>query len=228
MARRPHDRSRSPDHARRGRSRPRWAGILATGVACLAGALGGCASRANSIEFGVQPDRYATAFDAARDVLIEARFEIDRVDAAAGVITTHPKPSVGLLAPWDDEQTTLVQEMGDATSTQRRRVRVTFEPAAVDRPREARGQAGFTPVAGAAPLDLRSSDVALTARVEVYVERVRRPGTRLETESIRQSSQTLDPSLRSRGMALEYTTTVDSDDAFAARLAERMRERLGQ
>ena len=68
--------------------------------------------------------------------------------------------------------------------------------------------------------------MALTARVEVYVDRVRRPGLRLETESIRTSRVSLDPSLSARMMNPEYVTSVDRDDLLAARLAERMRRRM--
>lgn len=209
--------------------------MASTGLALATWLLAGCAARAPaSVEFGVQGVAYDRAIAAARDVLLEARFEIDRIDAASGVITTLPKTSAGLLAPWDQDQTTLGQEISDATSTQRRRVRITFEPAAADRRDRPAGQAaadivGIGAVAGGgSTIDLRSSGLEMTARVDVFVDRVRRPGMRLETESIRTSSVTVDPTLSARRMMPEYATTVDHDDLLAGRLAERIRERLRQ
>lgn len=203
---------------------------------------GGCASRAPaSAEFGVQAPDYQRAIDVARDVLLEARFEIDRVDAASGIISTLPKMTGGLLTPWDGEQTTMDQEVADATSAHRRRVRITFEPAAVDMPGRAAGQAaadasggvvatgGLGAVAGQnAIVDLRSAGMPLTARVEVFVDRVRRPGVRLETESIRMTSVTTDPNLASRRMTPEFTETVDHDDLLAGRLAQKIRARMAE
>ena len=79
------------------------------GIAVLCAALlGGCAgSGPRSAEFQVSPGQYARAFDEARDVLTGYRFELDRVDAAGGVIATAPKTTAGLATPWDSEQTTL-------------------------------------------------------------------------------------------------------------------------
>jgi len=218
-------------------------GLGVVAAALVGGAGVGCASRAPaSAEFGVQAPQYQRAIEVARDVLLEARFEIDRVDAAGGVITTLPKMTGGLLTPWDGEQTTMDQEVADATSAHRRRVRITFEPAAIDMPRRSAGQAAADTVAGPraataglgavggenALVDLRSSGVPLTARVEVFVDRVRRPGVRLETESIRRSSVAVDPDLSSRRMTPEYVETVDHDDLLAGRIAERIRERLAE
>lgn len=203
-------------------------------VAAIGIASWGCSTRpAGGVEFGVQAAEYERAIEAARDVLLEARFEIDRVDASAGVVTTLPKGTGGLLTPWDAEQTTMQQEWQDATSTHQRRVRVTFEPAAVDRRDPPAGQAaadvaGGGVIGASRALDLRRSGVALTARVEVYVDRVRRVGTRLESESIRRSTWAVDPALVGRGMSPSYTTTVDRDDLLAARLVARIRERLGE
>lgn len=206
------------------------ASLVATILGC---SIMGCSARARAgAELTVSSADYLRAVDIARDVLLESRFEIDRVDAAAGVITSQPRASAGLLTPWDPEQTTLGQEISDASSTQRRRVRITFEPAAIDRNAVPAGQAAadlppsLTVPTG--PDDLRSSDVTLTARVEVFIDRVRRPGTRLETESIRTSTTTIDPDLASRRMLPEYTTTVDHDELLAGRLAQRIRERLAE
>lgn len=223
----------APCYAARVRNRGAISLLLA--AACAAIPATGCASRApKSAEFGVPSAQYDRAINAAREVLLEARFEIDRIDAAAGVITTQAKTSAGLLAPWDADQTTLDQEIADATSTHRRRVRITFEPAAVDRREAALAPSAANPIhvgdrfAAPGTIDLRAADLALTARVEVFVDRARRPGTRLETESIRTSSTAIDPSLSARRMNPEFDTTVDHDHLLAGRLAERIRQRLAQ
>lgn len=200
-----------------------WAGVGLWASGCGSGG-------ERAVEFAVPPGRYIETVEVARRVLMEAQFEIDRVDAAAGVLTTHPKSSAGLLTPWITDQSTLEQRVADAANTHRRRVRVTFEPAAVGVPEGPGGQAAADVAGGVwssvGALDLRESEVALTARVEVYVDRVRRPGLRLETESIRTSRVSLDPSLSARMMNPEYVTSVDRDDLLAARLAERMRRRM--
>src|SRR5688500_8446844 len=92
--------------------------------------LGGCgSSKMLPSTFAVDAGRYGEAFDAAREVLRAARFDIDRVDAGGGVISTEPKRSAGLATPWDREQSTMGQEFEDLLNHQQRTVRITFEPA---------------------------------------------------------------------------------------------------
>src|SRR5262245_24222130 len=90
--------------------------------------LPGCAARGPTT-FTVPAGEYAKAFDSARDILRGHRFELERIDAQGGVITTQPKSTVGLATPWDREQSTLHQEFDDLFNQQRRVVRITFEPA---------------------------------------------------------------------------------------------------
>jgi hypothetical protein len=158
----------------------------------------------------VEPGRYVQAFDAAKDVLASYRFELDRVDARAGVITTLPKPTSGLATPWDDEQSSLLDEWEDLVNQQFRRVRVTFEPAEPAPP-------------DAPEPEVRLVAGPLVARVEVMIDRRRRPGWRVETSSIRFSSFTQDPSLVERQMAGKYDTPFARDERLAARIGHQIR-----
>ena len=172
----------------------------------------GCASSDPSPpRFDVPAGRYSDAFEAARDVLAAERFELERVDAGAGVLSTTAKPTSGLATPWDGEQSTTRQEFEDLGNRQQRRVRVTFEP---------------EPAGPEIPSDLRQSGSALVGRVEVTVERIRRTQWRLETTAVRFSSFAVDPELQSRGMWPQYTVAVAQDPLLAGRLAEEIRRRL--
>ncbi len=173
-----------------------FAGILLTG----------CATPKGPVTFEIQADRYEETLDVVRGTLRDARFEVDRVDAGAGVVSTYPKSTAGLATPWDGEQTTLGDEVSDFVNQQERVVRVMFE-----------SDQG----------NLRSGTGTLKAQVEVIVYRVRRGGWRVETESISRSTHARDPLSASRGHPWQFSQAIRRDDAFAAVLADRMRERLG-
>lgn len=102
------------------------ASLTAAGLS--AAGLSGCAAGGDSNEVLLDSSRYARAFEATKRVLRDERFTIDRVDARAGVITTRPKSSGGLLTAWDGEQSDFGDELEDAANFQQRRVRVVFEP----------------------------------------------------------------------------------------------------
>lgn len=166
-----------------------------------AAGLAGCVStQGGSAEVAIPAARYAEAFDAAKDILVASRFELERVDAAAGVLSTVPKPTAGLATPWDSEQASLAQEVDDVVNRHLRTVRITFE-GAPDQPR--------------------------TARIEAVVERERRAGWRLDTTSLRYTSVTEDPALRARGMWPRYYVAIAQDPELSANLATELRTRLG-
>lgn len=179
-----------------------WAGVGAV--------LGACASVPESPEVEVAPGGYAQAFSAVRDIVREHRFQVDRVDAAAGVISSAPKQTSGLFTPWDGEQSTASLELDDTVNLQQRRVRVTFEPRA------------------GAVEDLRDGDRPLVCRFEVTLERIERPGVRVPPKAVRYSSQAEDPELRQRGMYPSYTVVVSQDPLLAARLAQELRTALAR
>lgn len=172
-------------------------------VTCL---LGGCGSSSSQRTFEVAAGNYRTAFDATRDVLREGRFELDRVDAGEGVITTQAKQTSGLATPWDSEQSSLSQEIEDMVHAQQRRVRVTFTTAAGE---------GAT-----------FADSACTGRVEVVLERVQLVGWQPSSKAILQSGFTTDPIAQAAGRDARYEVPVARDDALAARIAERIRDRV--
>jgi hypothetical protein len=179
---------------------------------CLIALLCGCSSAQRGEELvSVAPGGYAAAFEAAKETLTAYRFELDRVDARGGFITTLPKATSGLATPWDAEQSRALNEWEDLLNQQSRRVRITFEP--VER--------GAEP-----PADLRLHAGAMTAHVEAIIDRKRRPGWRIETASIRQSSFTQDPALAARQMYPRYDTPFVQDHDLAERVGRGVSKRL--
>ncbi len=180
--------------------------------------LGACASEPTSVEVEVPAGEYQRAFAAARTVVREYRFHIDRVDAAAGVISTNARPSSGIFTPWDPDQSTFEQELDDTLNFEQRRVRVTFAP----HPTEP------APPDDAPVPDLRETKEALVCRFEVVIERYERPGRRVPARAVRRGTQTMDPELRARNMWPTYTVPIEQDPLLAARLAQKLRETLEQ
>ncbi len=144
---------------------------------------------------------YEAVFDAARQVLGEYRFALNRVDAARGVITTYPKRTAGLGSPWDREQSSAGQEWEDLVNQQQRVVRVRFE----------RGQGG---------------ELA-RATVGVELRRTHRPSWRVEPESVRLSTHARARDGRGQREAASFDEVVGLDTALARRLALAIERRLG-
>jgi hypothetical protein len=194
-------------------------GALILGLVFLAAY--GCAAPEGPTELDVPAGSYAATFDAAREVLLDARFDLERVDATEGVISTRPKHSAGIMTPWDVEQSSAAQEFDDLANNQRRVVRVTFEPAftAPATPAE--------PEPEQEPVDLRTGDAALKMNVRVIVLRDYRPGWQVQTSSVRLSTHTYDPALGKRGMLPDYEVAEDEDRGFAAWIVKRVEEEAG-
>jgi hypothetical protein len=192
--------------------------ILALILLVACGPLGCASSEERPVTFAVAAGGYNAAFEAAREVLREARFNIDRVDAAAGVISTEPKRSSGLATPWDGEQSSTRDEFEDYFNHQQRIVRITFE-----------ADPGAPAEAAPAPLgeldpgpDLRGYEGPIVAHILVVVERERRPGWRIESVSIAHNTFAQDPALGPRGMGGSYWVPVAQDRRLAGRLAEEI------
>jgi hypothetical protein len=165
----------------------------------------GCAGMPRPpVEVEVPPGEYAAAFDAARAALVACRFELDRVDARAGVITTQPKTTAGLATPWDIEQSSQAQEWEDLLNVQQRRVRIEFLPAGTDEPG-----------------DMTAYDGTVTARIRPVIERGQRPGQRVEPTAIGRSTLWRAPS--DPALAGSFTTPVGEDRLLAQRLAAGIR-----
>lgn len=174
--------------------------------------LGACASSVQdlggaSATLAVAPDRYDATFNAARGVLRDRGFILERVDARAGVITTQPKTTAGLFTPWDLDQQSLAQEAEDLFERQQRVVRITFE-----RPE--------APGGGAATSPAPESAGERTMRVQVTIQRVHIPGRKIEPESISQTSYYYDPALGARAMQPSYAVAYKQDRPLEARLTE--------
>jgi len=180
-------------------------------TACLSLAvLVSCGSTPEASPIPVAASGYTNAFDAVREELRWMGFELERIDARAGVIETRPKPTAGLATPWDTEQSTPGQEWDDFVNDHRRIVRVTFTPTGADS-----GEADAVP-----------SDTDTQLGVEVTIYRLRAPGSRIETESVSLNSVAVDVLAQERGLAGRYLTPIGRDPRLEARLSERLRARL--
>ncbi|GJM19532.1 MAG: hypothetical protein DHS20C14_17450 [Phycisphaeraceae bacterium] len=190
---------------------------MGTLAAALAGILGACSPAPKPAVLVVLPGEYERAFDATREVLDDFRFRLERVDAAGGVITTQPRSTAGFATPWDTDQTTLYQEWEDLANQQQRVVRVTFAPEGEE----------DNAAPGEAYADRRADDSTLVARFEVDVLRVRRPGWRIETESVTRSTRYLDPPTAARSGGATFYEPVGQDEHLAGRIAAGVAQRLG-
>ncbi len=178
--------------------------------------LGGCSSPPENLgRFAVSAGSYDSAIDASRAVLADYGFELDRVDAAGGVVTTQDKRTAGLATPWDGEQSTARQEWEDFINRQSRQVRVVFEPA--DGGDATRG-------------DLRDADasgVGIEGRVEVVLYRYNRAHRRLQTEAVYLSSYSGDP-LMQRRHGTRYEVARERDGLLERRIASSIERWLAE
>ena len=157
--------------------------------------------------FTVPAGRYAHAFDAARDTLRERGYTLERVDARAGVITTRPRTEPALAgAPAGAGSSWL--------NAQRSLARVEFSPIPDSPP--APGE------------DLRAADTPLHARVVVVVERLQRPGRRIESTSIQLSTRWREPDWSERGMHPAHTTVEYRDTPAAVDLVNTIKDRTNK
>jgi len=174
--------------------------------------------------------RYTQAFDTARDTVRSLRFDLERVDARQGVLSTRAKPTDGLATPWDLEQTTTRQEIEDLVNQQARRIRVVFL-APVARPEGKAAPADeiddLPPLQEApAAQDLLSHTGSVTMRVVVTRTRTHRPGWRLSTNSVRSSTFAVDPSRGETAEVAEYESPAGEDKDLALRVVEQVRAAL--
>jgi hypothetical protein len=182
-------------------------------LALAACALAGCAALDSPTDLAIEAGGYPTAFEAARTTLRDYHFELERVDARAGVISTTENDTAGFFTPWDLGRSSFQQELEDSVQYQRRIVRITFED-----PSRASTTAEQTET------DLRELPGRLTMRVRVVIERVYRPGWRINTTAIGLSTRTFDPALAARGMLPEFEVAVTEDRPLAARLVKAVQE----
>ena len=198
--------------------------LLVLALACLPGC---AASRQNAglpaaATFTIPAERYAEAFEVARDEIVRRRFEIERVDASAGVIVSRPKTGAGLLAPWTLAPGARVVE--DTLNAQTRVIEIGFQAA------EAVAEAPQgTPSALAEPrpsVPPARAEGTVIVSVRVLVNRRVSPAHRLDPTAIRYSLSAIDPSLFQRGLSTRYDAPRDLDGRAAAQLARSIRRRL--
>ncbi len=176
-------------------------------MGCL---LAGCAGAgAGSRVFTLPASRYQQAFEAARDELRRAGYTLERIDAADGEILTAPKTFAGLMNPLGVETRSVGQMIGDTINTQPRTIRVSFRDADT----------------GSTPADADDSG-EIRAEVLAVEWRLRQPGWRLETETMRGSRNWRDPALAERGARPGMLTPLGRDDVLASRIAGRIVRRL--
>lgn len=174
-------------------------GILLSAAVAVCLTLGGCASAVDHPgQFTFAKSDYTAAFGTTRDVLRAYRLDLERIDADAGVISTAPEFSTGLLQPWSPLQTGLGDEWEDTLNHQARAVRVTFEPDGAE---------------------------SMRGSVWVTVLREQRAGRRLDSETVGGSTFAIDPQLRERHSSV-YLVPMRRDSSLEARLAKRIEDDL--
>jgi len=190
------------------------AAMLTLALVLLGGATGGCrVSGPTTAE--VPAGRYGEAFEVVKDELRSQGYELERVDARAGVITTRPRASSGFWTPWVTDERRLRDELESSLHRQRRVVEVRFL---------AEGEG-----------DVREAGGPLTLDVRVRVERVYQPGVRTPAASVRLRHVSQDPGsgavesslVRGEGRGTIFAVDQGADRALAADLAARLRRALG-
>ncbi|MBL0920811.1 MAG: hypothetical protein IBJ10_01645 [Phycisphaerales bacterium] len=179
-------------------------------------AIASCAAPNRSTSFEAAPGEYARAFEAAKAELREAGFELDRVDARAGVITTRPSASAGFFTPWTTHEQTLGAEWDGTMNAERRIVTIHFSGAG----------APVGASAGSSP-DLREAGGSTVAEVHVEVRRLYRPGRTPESAAVRLTTQFRDPEWEAAGLQPAVVGPYGSDPDLARALASRIARRAG-
>jgi hypothetical protein len=170
----------------------------------------GCTQAKRDQPIAVAPAEYPAAFEAAKRVLLDFRFELDRVDYRAGIITTRRKDTSGLATPWDAEQTSFNDEVSDLLNRQARLIEITFVPASALEPSGS----------------VAESTSPLTVRIDVTKLRERWPGRRIEPKAVRFSTFTRDTDLASRGLWPRFQAPYEGDEPLAQRFEARLAEQL--
>lgn len=200
----------------------------------IATCLVGCASRPRvdpppaAATFVISADDYSEAFEAAQAEVLRRFFELERVDAQAGVILSRPKTGAGVLAPWTLAPSSRLAE--DTLNAQSRTVEVRFEAAETI----ARSPGGMADALANPdlPISPGRAQSAVVVSVRVLISRRVSPTRRLEPTAIRYSGSTIKPELFQRGLGTVYAAPLDLDAKASANLAasieRRLHDRLGR
>jgi hypothetical protein len=166
-----------------------------------------------SSELRIDASQYAAAFEAAREAILDARFEIERVDAYAGVITSRPGSQA-------------INTLDDAISRQEKVVTITFVPIL--------GEASAASPAGAdqagalarGEVGVAELGVPMTMRTSVEVRRIQTPGWRPSSSSVIATTRTIDPALEQRGLMPRNTSRLRDDPETAKELTRNISRRM--
>lgn len=165
-----------------------------------------------SSSFRIPAAEYNAYFEAAKDALRDNQFDLERVDARAGVLTTRPVSSAGWATPWIQHASSTGQATNDLLQRNRRVATIRFarvsDETGVPEP--------IDPVAS----DLREFQGTIEVSVNVVLEQVYRAGRRLSPASIRLTTFTVDPREDAIGPAQLRTRITGTDAPLSARLAD--------
>lgn len=176
---------------------------------------GGCAgsreshARAAPGAFEAPAGSYAAWFDAAKEELRAAGFELARVDAQEGVVTTAPRASAGFATPWTGVESTFGQAFEGTMNALRRTAEVRFRSLSTEAPGDLRGAIG--PFAGV---------------VTVEIARASHPDTRISAVSIRLTNRSEGPRSAAPQGASESPPRLD--EPLADRLAKAIEARAAR
>jgi len=174
----------------------------------LASVCVGCARSEPRPQFEVAAGDYARAFEAAKRVLRDSQFELERIDAREGVITAAPRPSSGFATPWIGHGTTFGDGTEGLAHFQQRSVRIEFQSVA-----EAPSANQTT------AMDLRTFEGPVRGNVTVSVERFTKPGRRVDSTSVDLLSFAEDPEALASGAQPAHTRVLRDDPELAGRIA---------
>jgi len=181
-------------------------------------ALAACAAPTTPPVVPYDAGAFSRTFDAAKDVLREMQFDLDRVDARAGVITTHPASSAGIATPWIPHAADSAAGLENLFERQRRVARVTFRAT----PEPGSNDGSFAEAAPPADLLQPPGEVVVT----VQIERMYRPGRRVDATSVRLQSFAFDPRADQSSAGRVEARSVGEDLSLAGVIARKLAERL--
>lgn len=209
------------------RSVPTAARLL---LGVMLAAAGGCQSPAEPSGAGyleIPAGAYDRAFDAVLAAVDEAGMPAILRDPRSGLIETEPAHAPSFLEPWVEDGADARQRWENTIALQQRRARIAFSrrdaPPVPPAPPSLEGPRLLT----ATSIDLTAEPEPLELRVQVFLERVHRPGLRRHTWSRRLTTRSeIVPAGSQAPLAASSWTVVARDHAFEQRLLARIEAAL--
>jgi hypothetical protein len=173
----------------------------------LLAALLACGSTETGRTIEIAPGEYPLALNATRDALRASGYTVERVDAAAGEVSTMEKTVAGLATPLAPENRAASGLVADTLSNRPRTVRVRFRDASnPDAP--------------------PTADGPVRAEVDAIIWRRLNPNWRIETETTAGNTIWIDPLMARRGVTAATPVPLKRDDRFASVIAKRITDRI--